>query len=212
LPVPPKAATINADAMSHRDAEDDSFGRALGDIRSVIAQLPKPQSYRMKVISMGSEAVGKSCIIKRFCEERFIPKYLMTIGIDYGVKRVNVDGSEVRVNFWDLSGCGEFFETRTEFYKDAQAAILVYDVTNQRSFLQLDSWVMEANKYGAKDLMVAVCANKADAPKRAVSEADGKKFAASKGFLYFETSAQSGQNVTAMFEQLFHDAFTMRKM
>jgi GTPase SAR1 family protein len=55
---------------------------------------------RIKIISMGSGGCGKSCIIKRFCEERFVTKYIATIGVDYGVKPVQVDGEDVRVNFW----------------------------------------------------------------------------------------------------------------
>lgn len=189
---------------------DAEIMRKLGSVKEVIASVPKPNSYRLKVISMGSDAVGKSCLIKRYCEERFVPKYLATIGIDYGVKRIMLEGNEIRVNFWDLSGAGEFFETRTEFYKDAQAAILVFDVTNPRSFYQLDSWVSEANKFGAKDLIVAVCANKVDLPKRQVPESDGRKWALSKGYMYFETSAQSGQNVNEMFLQLFADTFALK--
>ena len=66
--------------------------------------------------------MGKSCLIKRYCEEKFITKYISTIGIDFGVKAVEIDGEEVRVNFWDLSGHPEFFEVRNEFYKDTQVS------------------------------------------------------------------------------------------
>jgi DnaJ family protein C protein 27 len=185
--------------------------RRLADVRAVLAQVPKPQIARLKVLSMGSSEAGKSCLIKRYCEERFIPKYIQTIGIDYGVKRVAVDGRDVRVNFWDLAGSGEYFEIRNEFYKDAQAALLVYDVTNPRTFAQLEQWLSEAQRYGAKDLVVMVCANKIDlAAKRAVSEADGRKWAAAKGYAYWETSASTGQNVNAMFEQMFRDAALLR--
>ncbi len=186
--------------------------QAAGDLSKLLAQLPPPNNMRMKIISIGSAGVGKSCIIKRFCEERFIPKYISTIGIDYGVKKVPVEGRDIRVNFWDLAGGPEYLEIRCEFYKDAQGAILVYDVTNQRSFLELEVWLGEASKYGAKDLIVAVCANKCDLPKRAVSEAEGRRWATGKGFSYFETSALSGQGVPAMFEQLFRDTYSLKKL
>jgi DnaJ family protein C protein 27 len=182
---------------------DIAVRRFTGDV----ASLPRPKMYRLKVISMGSEAVGKSCIIKRFCEERFVPKYLTTIGIDYGVKPVTINGAEVRVNFWDLSGAPDFLETRNEFYRDAQAAILVYDVTNPRSFAQLDHWLAEAATHGAVSVPTVVCANKCDQPKRLVTEAEGRRWATAKGFPYFDVSAQSGQNVNAVFDQLFNVAF-----
>lgn len=166
---------------------------------------------RLKIISVGDEGVGKSCIIKRYCEERFIQKYICTIGIDYGVKRVQVDGRECRVNFWDFAGGGEFAEVRNEFYKDAQGMLLVYDVTNARSFAQLEMWIREAAKFGAKDCVTVVCANKIDLPKRVISESEGRKWASAKGYGYYETSASSGVNIVSMFEQLFNDIVLLRR-
>ena len=71
-------------------------------------------------------------------------KYISTIGIDYGVKPTKINGRDVRVNFWDMSGNPEFFEVRNEFYKDASGGLLVYDVSNRKSFESLQEWVVEA--------------------------------------------------------------------
>jgi DnaJ homolog subfamily C member 27 len=109
---------------------------------------------RIKILSIGSSGAGKSCLIKRYCEERFVSKYIATIGVDYGVKPVIVDGVEVRVNFWDLSGLPEFFEIRNEFYKETQGCMLVYDVASKESFLECDSWLSEAAKFGANPRLV----------------------------------------------------------
>ena len=162
--------------------------------------------FRIKVLSMGSAGSGKSCLIKRYCEERFVTKYIATIGVDYGVKPVKVDGADVRVNFWDLSGPKEFLEVRNEFYKDTQGVLLLYDVSSRESFDELDGWLTEATKYGAnpRELPVVLCANKAD-KKRAVSEDEGRQYAVTRGLTYFETSASSGQNVHEMFDFLFRE-------
>ena len=111
-----------------------------------VAEVPekKAKLLRLKIITMGDCAVGKSCIVKRFCEERFVSKYISTIGIDYGVKPTKINGRDVRVNFWDMSGNPEFFEVRNEFYKDASGGLLVYDVSNRKSFESLQEWVVEA--------------------------------------------------------------------
>lgn len=169
--------------------------------------LPVP-SKRIKIISMGSGGSGKSCLIKRYCEDRFVSKYIATIGVDYGVKPVVIEGSDVRVNFWDLSGHPEFFEIRNEFYKDAQGCILVYDVSNRESFDECDNWLSEAAKYGASpnEIPVALCANKTD-KKRQVSEEEGRQYAASRGLEYFELSACTGTNVHEMFEYIFHAVY-----
>jgi GTPase SAR1 family protein len=94
----------------------------------------KKSQLRIKIITMGDAASGKSCLVKRYCEERFVSKYISTIGIDYGVKPTKIKGRDVRVNFWDMSGSEAFFEVRNEFYKDASGALLVYDVSNKKSF------------------------------------------------------------------------------
>ena len=66
---------------------------------------------RIKLMSMGPAASGKSCLIKRFCEERFVSKYISTIGVDYGVKPYSANGTMVKLNFWDLSGDPEVSPT-----------------------------------------------------------------------------------------------------
>nr|CAG4712086.1 unnamed protein product [Naegleria fowleri] len=173
--------------------------------KDIMQGLPKPNFIRLKVISMGESEVGKSCLIKRYCEERFVPKYTGTIGVDFGVKKVMIDGREVRVNFWDLSGQPEFFEVRNEFYKDTQGAVLVFDVNSRSSFEALDAWLAESSKYGAKGLFIAVCGNKTDEKNRVVTEKEGREWAEKNGLSYFETSAQSGANVQLMFDTLFRD-------
>lgn len=134
-------------------------------------------------------------------------KYISTIGIDFGVKPVNINGQSVRVNFWDLAGGDEYFEIRNEFYKDAQGALLVFDVSDRKSFEVLDKWISEAQKHQAKGLALVVCANKTDG-KRSVSEAEGKKWAAANSASYFETSAKEGDNINKMFDSLFQKVCT----
>jgi DnaJ family protein C protein 27 len=107
--------------MSKRRGSND--GTAVNSSSNQEEKIPSVQ--RIKIISMGESGVGKSCVIKRFCEEKFVSKYISTIGIDYGVKPVNIKGEEVRVNFWDLSGLPEFLEVRNEFYKDTQVRTLL---------------------------------------------------------------------------------------
>ncbi|KAF0682822.1 Aste57867_25121 [Aphanomyces stellatus] len=172
-----------------------------GNNDEVGTDLPCPV-LRIKVISMGDGGVGKSCLIKRYCEEKFVSKYISTIGIDYGVKPVKINGTEVRVNFWDLSGQPEFLEVRNEFYKDTQGAILIFDVSSRRTFDALESWLKEAAKYGGGKFPCVVCANKMD-KTRVVSEDEGAAWASAKGYEYFETSAQTGANVAEALHCLF---------
>ncbi|XP_072782341.1 dnaJ homolog subfamily C member 27 isoform X1 [Taeniopygia guttata] len=167
------------------------------------------KALRVKVISMGNAEVGKSCIIKRYCEKRFVPKYLATIGIDYGVTKVQIRDREIKVNIFDMAGHPFFYEVRNEFYRDTQGVLLVYDVGSKDSFEALDSWLAEMRRelgpQGSLDsVVVAVCANKVDAGKlRVVDESEGRLWAESRGFLYWETSAQSGEGIQEMFQNFY---------
>ena len=164
----------------------------------------------MKVISVGESCTGKSCLIKRYCEDKFVAKHIPTIGIDFGVKPVKVDGQPYRINFFDMAGGPEYLEIRNEFYKDAQGVILVFDVASKASLEALDKWLKEGEEFGmdARRTALVLVGNKSDGgKKREVSEADAKKWASSHGNLtYFETSAKDGDNVSRMFEKLFLEA------
>ena len=162
------------------------------------------QVRRIKVISMGDGGVGKSCLIKRYCEGKFVPRYITTIGIDFGVKPVQVGGVPTRVNFWDLAGGNEYYDIRNEFYRDAQGAVLVYDVHERATFDSLARWMEESARHGVRDLVLAVCANKADGQGRAVGEEEGRRWAAEHGAAFFaEVSAKEGTGVMSLFERLF---------
>ncbi|XP_053552350.1 dnaJ homolog subfamily C member 27-A-like isoform X2 [Bombina bombina] len=167
------------------------------------------KALRIKVISMGNAEVGKSCIIKRYCEKRFVPKYQATIGIDYGVTKVQIRDREIKVNIFDMAGHPFFYEVRNEFYKDTQGALLVYDVGLKESFDALDSWLAEMKQElgshgNIENIVFAVCANKIDCSMhRLVDESEGRLWAESRGFLYFETSAQSGEGINEMFQTFY---------
>uniref|UniRef100_A0A7M4E3C1 DnaJ heat shock protein family (Hsp40) member C27 n=2 Tax=Crocodylus porosus TaxID=8502 RepID=A0A7M4E3C1_CROPO len=153
--------------------------------------------------------VFQSCIIKRYCEKRFVPKYLATIGIDYGVTKVQVRDREIKVNIFDMAGHPFFYEVRNEFYKDTQGVILVYDVGQKESFEALDTWLAEMKQElgphgNIENIVFVVCANKIDCTKhRCVDESEGRLWAESRGFLYFETSAQTGEGINEMFQTFY---------
>jgi len=159
-------------------------------------------TVRLKVISVGSSQTGKSCLIKRFCENKFVPKYVPTIGVDYGVRPTNIKGRDIRVNFFDLSGADPYVDIRTEFYKDAHGAALVFGLDDRASFEKLEAWMKEARDNGAAAVTYVLIGNKSDA-KRAVSTEEAKAWADDRKMPYFEVSASTGQDVTAAFETLF---------
>jgi DnaJ family protein C protein 27 len=159
---------------------------------------------KIKIVSLGESRVGKSCLIKRFCEgNRFVPQYIPTIGIDYGARQFSVENVQFYAHFWDMSGDDSYFEVRNEFYGDTDGFLLVFDLSSRDSFTQLGRWIDEAKRYGA-DLSVAVlCGNKQDSAKLTVSSDEAQAFAKKLNIPYFDTSAKSGKNVAEAFTQLF---------
>lgn len=164
----------------------------------------------IKILSVGDPECGKSCIIKRYCEGRFVNRYISTIGVDYGVKKMNIQGIKVAVNFFDLSGQRDYEEIRKEFFKDSQGVVLTFEINDKTTFANLQRWEREARNNGLNfsDVDVVVCGNKADLNGREVSAAEGNKWATSKGYKYFDTSANTGLGVTEAMESLFNSVVT----
>jgi DnaJ family protein C protein 27 len=211
--TPRASAGAGKPPAASRASSKDAAGAAAGPtVRP--SEMKEPRALRVKVMSLGSAAAGKSTLIKRYCEGRFVQKYICTIGIDYGVKPVKVLGHDIKVNFFDTSGGAEFQDIRTEFYEQGETRgfLLVYDVTNKKSFSELDDWLDESRRYKCPlskmhrsgDLpYVILCANKVDLPKRVVTAAEGQAFAARHGMFYYETSAATGESVVEAMNFLF---------
>uniref|UniRef100_A0A0G4HF16 Uncharacterized protein n=1 Tax=Chromera velia CCMP2878 TaxID=1169474 RepID=A0A0G4HF16_9ALVE len=165
---------------------------------------------KVKVVAFGDPYVGKTALVRRFCDNTFSSSYSATVGVDFFCKRVTLRGKEVSMNVWDLSGQEEFSDVRSEFFKDAHAGILFYDTTSRKSFLSLDLWLSEAMKFGGKDTQYIVCATKSESRARAVAESEGRQWASSRGFPFIETSAFSGSGVRELFESKTFDSLMHR--
>ncbi|GKT23250.1 Small GTPase like protein [Aduncisulcus paluster] len=159
---------------------------------------------QLKVFAAGDSRVGKSCLIKRYCEKKFEDKYIATIGIDYGVKTVEIGKHTVKINLWDSAGHAAYIDIRNEFYRDTQGLILVFDLSKKSTLSSCETWFQEAmsNGFDPSRGVVVIMGNKSDQP-RAVSEEEGRKMAKKYNAAYFEVSAQSGHGVEASFNKLF---------
>eukprot|EP00998_Keelungia_sp_KM082_P008885 NODE_5064_length_728_cov_65.297837_g5041_i0.p1 GENE.NODE_5064_length_728_cov_65.297837_g5041_i0~~NODE_5064_length_728_cov_65.297837_g5041_i0.p1 ORF type:complete len:199 (-),score=40.70 NODE_5064_length_728_cov_65.297837_g5041_i0:29-625(-) len=158
--------------------------------------IPTPNLTRCKVAVLGDQNVGKTGIVKHFCAG---VKNEPTLGIEYYSRTLQIGTAsggekEVFLTVWDMSGDPQFFDVRNEFYKDMNAALLVFDVTRRKSFEGLEAWLQEAGKFGAKELAVVVCGNKSDdLQNRQVGESEAKKWCQARKLNYFETSAVTGE-------------------
>lgn len=160
----------------------------------------------VKIISVGAQEVGKSCIIKRYCEGRFVKRYIPTIGVDYGVKVVDTKSGSVAVHFFDLSGNEDFKLIRQEFFANAQGVIVAFDVNDRESFKLLSGWENEMKSNGVDPVKIqgVVIGNKIDIKNREVQENEGNKWAKARGYPYYECSASTGVNIAHALDYLFN--------
>jgi small GTP-binding protein len=151
-----------------------------------------------KVSVAGDEAVGKTSLIRRYCEGKFEQSRVATIGVDFQTKVVELDSGTVKLSIWDMAGQARFEVVRTGMYRGSRATALVFDLSNPATLEHLPAWHAEAMA-NAKGTKILVVGNKLDlAPARGA----GKPFAESVGAPYVETSAQSGEGVAEMFTTL----------
>lgn len=147
----------------------------------------RTRPLRLRIVVIGSEASGKSCVIKRYCEKRFVSKYSATIGIDYGATKILIDQREVSIHIFDTSGSDLFRDVRNEFYCDMHGILLVCDVTNRDSFDSLNTWtdeVMTELRKEDRDMqgtVLMLCCNKCDLQNRQVDEVEVRLWSEMRG-------------------------------
>jgi small GTP-binding protein len=154
----------------------------------------------LKVVVAGDGAVGKTSLIRRYCEGKFEHSRVATIGVDFQTQTVNLPDQTVKLSIWDMAGQERFAIVRAGFYRGSRATALVYDVTEPQTLADLPRWREEVLS-AIQEQPFLVIGNKIDLD-RAVSSQEGKAFAKSIGAPYLETSALTGDGVPALFESL----------
>uniref|UniRef100_A0A3Q3KKN7 small monomeric GTPase n=1 Tax=Monopterus albus TaxID=43700 RepID=A0A3Q3KKN7_MONAL len=103
--------------------------------------MAKKYDFLFKLLLIGDSGVGKTCLIIRFAEDNFNSTYISTIGIDFKVKTIEVDGKKVKLQVWDTAGQERFKTITTAYYRGAMGIILVYDITDEKSFQNIQNWM-----------------------------------------------------------------------
>uniref|UniRef100_A0AAY4E2E1 EF-hand domain-containing protein n=1 Tax=Denticeps clupeoides TaxID=299321 RepID=A0AAY4E2E1_9TELE len=146
-----------------------------------------------KVVLVGNSSVGKTSLLRRFCDGSFHPGTSATVGIDYRVKTLTVDGSQVALQLWDTAGQERYRSITKQFFRKADGVVIVYDVTTEQSFTAVRHWLASVQ---VEDLPIMLLGNKADLDKqRQVPGQVGEALAKDKQLMFHECSACSGHNV-----------------
>merc|ERR1711879_352674 len=171
----------------------------------------------LKVIILGDSGVGKTCLMNQYVNRKFTNQYKATIGADFLTKEVNIDDKYITLQIWDTAGQERFQSLGVAFYRGADCCVLVYDITNAKTFESLDSWrdefLIQASPRDPDNFPFVVIGNKSDlGDKRKVPATKAQQWCKSKNNIpYHETSAATAHNVETAFQEVARKALKQEK-
>jgi len=155
---------------------------------------------QFKLVLLGESAVGKSSLVLRFVKGQFHEYQESTIGAAFLTQTVCLDDTTVKFEIWDTAGQERYHSLAPMYYRGAQAAIVVYDITNPDTFDRAKNWVKELQRQASANIVIALAGNKADlANKRAMEFDEANAYADENSLLFMETSAKTAMNVNDIF-------------
>ncbi|WIA44030.1 hypothetical protein OEZ86_010402 [Tetradesmus obliquus] len=156
--------------------------------------------FLFKLLLIGDSGVGKSCLLLRFADDTYTESYISTIGVDFKIRTVELDGKVIKLQIWDTAGQERFRTITSSYYRGAHGIIVVYDVTDQDSFNNVKQWLNEIDRYANENVNKLLVGNKSDlTSKRVVDYQTAKAFADEIGIPFLETSAKNSSNVEQAF-------------
>ncbi|XP_006636503.1 ras-related protein Rab-17 [Lepisosteus oculatus] len=163
------------------------------------------RTLRVKMVLLGSSGVGKSSLAFRFSKEEF-SSTVPTVGCAYMTHLVCLHDATLRFEIWDTAGQEKYHSVTPLYYRGAQAALVVYDITKRESFMRAQLWLRELERqYVPGETVVALVGNKGDlSDLRQVMLQEGQTLAENKGLLFTETSAKSGSKVSELLMTIAH--------
>lgn len=156
--------------------------------------------YLLKFLIIGDQAVGKTCLLLKFSEDRYASTHIATLGIDFKTKLLYLNDKILKLQIWDTAGQERFQNIVKTYYKGAMGIILAYDCTSKQSFANIKQWISQIQAHAKPDVIKVLVATKIDLlSDRVIYTREGQKLAEDIGILYFETSAVTGANIELCF-------------
>ncbi|XP_033645117.1 ras-related protein Rab-10-like isoform X1 [Asterias rubens] len=160
----------------------------------------------LKFLLVGDSEVGKSSIVLRYSDNNYRESFISTIGIDFKIKTVELQGKKIKLQIWDTAGQERFHTITTSYYRGAMGIMLVYDITQEKTFDNIAKWLRNIQEHANEDVEKMLLGNKCDMEdKRMISKERGETIARENGIKFLETSAKANVNVEKAFMTLAED-------
>ena len=161
-----------------------------------------------KIIIIGDTCVGKSNILSRYLKDEFKEDSKSTVGVELGTKFVKVKGVGAKLQIWDTAGQERYKSITSSYYKGSHGCFIVYDITSETSFENVEKWYEQAQKDASKEVSIILVGNKCDLEnERKVSKEKGEEKAKSLNAPFFETSALSKINIDDIFKEMINNIY-----
>jgi len=161
-----------------------------------------------KIIIIGDAAVGKSNILSRYVKNEFSENLKSTVGVELGIKFIKVKGTNTKIQIWDTAGQERYRAITSSYYKGSHGCFIVYDITNEITFNNVEKWYEHVQKEAGQDISIILVGNKCDKEdERKISKEKGQEKAKNLKCAFFETSALSGINIAEIFDELANDIY-----
>ncbi len=176
-----------------------------------------PQKFRFKITVIGDGQVGKTSLIKKFTQGSFVQDYVKTLGAQFSKFDKEIEGDETRLIFWDIAGQDDFRFLLPTFYRESNAAIIVYSLEEnnlgKQSFEHVSNWYENIKKF-CGDIPMILFGNKVDLIEEDdLDNPNAKDFVETEGFLgYYLTSAKTGQRVHDAFNTIINELYYKSKL
>ena len=173
--------------------------------------MAREYDHLFKLLIIGDTSVGKSSILLRFADNLFSGTYITTIGVDFKIRTMEMNGEKIKLQIWDTAGQERFRTITATYYRGTHGVIIVYDVTNADSFNNVKRWISEIeNNCDYVDKVLV--GNKDDNPeKKVVTQAESQRLADSQGMVLFETSAKDNINIEEVFDYITKKVLQTKK-
>ena len=158
------------------------------------------KTYTFKMVVLGYYSVGKSSLVQKYVKGEFNPSEESTIGASFLTKTVFTQEGSIKFEIWDTAGQERYNSLIPMYYRGAQVALIVYDITSAESFETAKRWVEELGFEKPREFIKVLVGNKSDLEHdRKIAYQQGKEYADSQGLLFFESSAKTGKNIVDVF-------------